>query len=71
MIAMGGKTLRGSKTSPEGALYIVLACATEAGLVLAQRAADGGSNEITAIHRDAMGSLTRNRKCNLFHVTVI
>ena len=51
MIAVDGKTLRGSKTSPDGkgALHVVSAYATEAGLVLAQRAVDGKSNEITAI----------------------
>ncbi len=48
---MDGKTLRGSKTSPDGkgALHLVSAYATQAGLVLAQRAVDGKSNEITAI----------------------
>lgn len=51
VIALDGKTLRGSKTSPDGkgALHVVSAYATEAGLVLAQRAVDGKSNEITAI----------------------
>jgi predicted transposase YbfD/YdcC len=51
VIAVDGKTLRGSKTSPDGkgALHLVSAYATEAGLVLAQRAVDGKSNEITAI----------------------
>src|SRR5271157_1444189 len=41
----------GSKTSPDGkgALHLVSAYATEAGLVLAQQAVDGKSNEITAI----------------------
>src|ERR1700677_4317561 len=50
VIAVDGKTLRGSKTSPDGkgALHLVSAYATEAGLVLAQRAVDGKSNEITA-----------------------
>jgi predicted transposase YbfD/YdcC len=47
VIAVDGKTLRGSKTSPDG--KGALAYATEAGLVLAQRAVDGKSNEITAI----------------------
>ena len=46
---MDGKTLRGSKTSSDGKLHLVSAYATEAGLVLAQRAVDGKSNEITAI----------------------
>jgi hypothetical protein len=51
VIAIDGKTLRGSKTSPDGkgALHLVSAYATEAGLVLAQQAVDGKSNEITAI----------------------
>jgi len=51
VIAVDGKTLRGSKTSPDGkgALHVVSAYAAEAGLVLAQRAVDGKSNEITAI----------------------
>jgi predicted transposase YbfD/YdcC len=51
VVAVDGKTLRGSKMSPEGtgALHLVSAYATEAGLVLAQRAVDGKSNEITAI----------------------
>ena len=51
VIAVNGKTLRGSKTSPDGkgALHVVSACATAAGLVIAQRAVDGKSNEITAI----------------------
>jgi len=51
VIAVDGKTLRGSKTAPDGkgALHLVSAYATEAGLVLAQRAVDGKSNEITAI----------------------
>src|SRR5271166_5964284 len=50
VIAVDGKTLRGSKTSADGkgALHLVSAYATEAGLVLAQRAVDGKSNEITA-----------------------
>src|SRR5580700_4059055 len=51
VIAIDGKTLRGSKTSSDGkgALHLVSAYATEAGLVLAQCAVDGKSNEITAI----------------------
>ena len=50
VIAVDGKTLRGSKTSPDGkgALHLVSAYATQAGS-LAQRAVDGKSNEITAI----------------------
>jgi predicted transposase YbfD/YdcC len=51
VIAVDGKTLRGSKAAPDGkgALHLVSAYATEAGLVLAQHAVDGKSNEITAI----------------------
>lgn len=50
VIAVDGKTLRGSKQSDgTGALHLVSAYATAAGLVLAQRAVDGKSNEITAI----------------------
>jgi len=51
VVAIDGKTLRGSKTSRDGtgALHLVSAYATRAGLVLAQRAVDGKSNEITAI----------------------
>ena len=51
VVAVDGKTLRGSKASPDGkgALHLVSAYATEAGLVLAQRAVDGKSDEITAI----------------------
>jgi predicted transposase YbfD/YdcC len=51
VIAVDGKTLRGSKTASDGkgALHVVSAYATEAGLVLAQRAVEGKSNEITAI----------------------
>jgi predicted transposase YbfD/YdcC len=51
VVAVDGKTLRGSKTSPDGkgALHLVSAYATEAGLVLAQRAVGDKSNEITAI----------------------
>ena len=51
VIAVDGKTLRGSKTSPDGkgALHLVSAYATEAEVVLAQQAVDGKSNEITAI----------------------
>ena len=50
VIAVDGKTLRGSKTASDGggALHLVSAYATEAGLVLAQRAVEGKSNEITA-----------------------
>lgn len=51
VIAIDGKTVRGSKTAPDGtgALHLVSAYASEAGFVLAQRAVDAKSNEITAI----------------------
>ena len=51
IVAIDGKTLRGSKTAKDGtgALHLVSAYATRAGLVLGQRAVDGKSNEITAI----------------------
>jgi len=51
VVAIDGKTLRGSKAARDGsgALHLVSAYATRAGLVLAQRAVDGKSNEITAI----------------------
>lgn len=51
VIAVDGKTVRGSKENADGkgALHLVAAWAHEAGLVLAQRAVDGKSNEITAI----------------------
>lgn len=50
VVAVDGKTLRGSR-QPDGtgALHLVSAYATAAGLVLAQRAVAGKSNEITAI----------------------
>ena len=51
MIAIDGKSVRGSKTEADGsgALHLVSAYASEAGLVLAQRATEDKSNEITAI----------------------
>jgi hypothetical protein len=50
VIAIDGKTVRGSKTAPDGtgALHLVSAYASEAGLVLAQRAVDAKSNEMSA-----------------------
>jgi predicted transposase YbfD/YdcC len=50
-IAIDGKTLRGSHDRPSGQspLHLVSAWASDAGLVLGQRAVDGKSNEITAI----------------------
>jgi predicted transposase YbfD/YdcC len=50
VVAVDGKTLCGSRQSDgTGALHLVSAYATAAGLVLAQRAVDSKSNEITAI----------------------
>lgn len=51
VVAIDGKTVRGSKQGADGtgALHLVQAWAHEAGLVLAQRAVDTKSNEITAI----------------------
>lgn len=51
VVAIDGKTLRGSKheAGGKGALHLVSAFAHEAGLLLAQRAVEGKSNEITAI----------------------
>lgn len=50
VVAVDGNTLRGSRQSDgTGTLYLVSAYATTAELVLAQRAVDGKSNEITAI----------------------
>lgn len=51
VVAVDGKTVRGSKqdVNGTGALHLVSAYAHEAGLVLAQRAVDGKSNEIAAI----------------------
>ena len=51
VVAIDGKTLRGAKRdgSGTGALHVVSAYAHEAGLVLAARAVDAKSNEITAI----------------------
>lgn len=51
VVAVDGKTVRGSKqeASGKGALHLVSAFAHETGLILAQQAVDGKSNEITAI----------------------
>jgi predicted transposase YbfD/YdcC len=51
VVAIDGKTLRGSKKSADGkdALHLLSAYACEAGLVIGQRAVEGKSNEITAI----------------------
>jgi predicted transposase YbfD/YdcC len=51
VVAIDGKTVRGSRQDADGkgALHLVSAYAHEAGLVLAQQAVDGKSNEIAAI----------------------
>jgi len=51
VVAIDGKTLRGSKKSADGkgALHLLSAYACEAGLVIGQCAVDGKTNEITAI----------------------
>jgi len=51
VVAIDGKTVRGSKQDAggTGALHLVSAYAHEAGVILAQRAVDGKSNEISAI----------------------
>lgn len=51
VVAIDGKSLRGTKTerSGVGALHVVSAYAHEAGLVLAARAVEAQGNEITAI----------------------
>jgi len=51
VVAIDGKTLRGSKQHADGkgALHMLAAFAHESGLVVGQRAVDGKSNEIAAI----------------------
>lgn len=49
IVAVDGKTLRGSQDGATRALHLVSAFATEARLVLAQVATEEKSNEITAI----------------------
>jgi len=51
VVAIDGKTIRGSKDSfhNKSAIHIVSAWASQNGLVLGQRKVDGKSNEITAI----------------------
>lgn len=51
VVAIDGKSVRGSKRDADGkgALHLISAWAHEAGLVLAQRAVAGKSDEITAI----------------------
>lgn len=61
VVAIDGKTLRGSKhdASGKGALHLVSAYAHEAGVVIGQRAVDAKSNEITAIP-ELLNSLVLN-----------
>lgn len=49
IIAIDGKTLRGSRWQEQSALHIVSAWASQQHLTLGQRQVDGKSNEITAI----------------------
>ena len=49
VVAIDGKTLRGSRFKEQSALHIVSAWASEQHLTLGQRQVDGKSNEITAI----------------------
>ncbi len=49
VIAVDGKSLRGTRSGKDRPLHTVAAYAHEAGLVLGQHAVDGKSNEITAI----------------------
>lgn len=49
VIAIDGKTLRGSRAGGQNPLHIVSAWASEQDLTLGQRQVDGKSNEITAI----------------------
>lgn len=49
VVAIDGKTLRGSGTKDKAPLHIVSAWASEQHLTLGQRTVDGKSNEITAI----------------------
>jgi DDE_Tnp_1-associated/Transposase DDE domain len=78
VVAIDGKTLRGSKKAGDGsgALHLLSAYACDAGLVVGQRAVDGKSNEIKAIPEllemlaikgaivsiDAMGTETSDRR---------
>ena len=49
LVAIDGKTCRGSRADALGPLHLVSAWASEDGIALGQVAADDGSNEITAI----------------------
>jgi hypothetical protein len=49
VIAIDGKTLRGSRDGNNSAIHIVSAFASEAGIVLGQTKTQEKSNEITAI----------------------
>lgn len=49
IIAIDGKTLRGSRDGEQSAIHLVSAFASEAGIVLGQVKTDEKSNEITAI----------------------
>ena len=49
VVAVDGKTQRGSKTASHGAIHTVNAWSTEAGICLGQLKTDDKSNEITAV----------------------
>ncbi|GAC1577607.1 MAG: hypothetical protein NVS3B5_09750 [Sphingomicrobium sp.] len=63
VVAIDGKTVRGSKRDADGkgALHLVSAWAHEAGLILAQQAVDGKSYEITGIPELWTGSSSKAR----------
>lgn len=77
VIAVDGKTLRGSRKSAKksehgsDALHLLSAYACEAGLVIGQRAVDGKSNEITAIPAtfswEELAGNAGDKGCNYFH----
>lgn len=49
VVALDGKTVRGSRSAKSSGIHMVNAWATEAGLALGQKKVDAQSNEITAI----------------------
>ena len=63
VVANDCKTVRGSKTAPDGtgAIHLISASASEAGLVLAERAVDAKSNEILPFQRSWTFSRTTAR----------
>ena len=65
VIAVDGKTLRGSKTSPDGkgALHLVSAYATQAGLVLANARSTGSPTRSRRSRSSSTCSPSRARSC--------